>query len=277
MDKDVKAEKIKQFITQMEQEKTKATNDRKKFYYNKFVEQIKLQGGECLSSFEVYIDAHTKLQVLCAEKHIFEITLNNLNHKRWCPICHIFIGEKIAISAIEYLLGKLFPKVRPTWLKVDSGSYLELDGYNDELKIAIEMNGIQHYKEIKHFHRKEGDFQKRLEYDKLKIIKCKEMGVRLIIVPYIVEHNNICNFIAKELEKIGYQISNDKITTYDYTCVYKRISKEKICKGCNIPKLLESYHKDKNRKDGLNTKCKNCHNKQIREYKQKRKLLIQSS
>jgi len=273
MNKDVKAEKIKQFIIQMEQEKIKADKERKQYYYNKFVEQIKQCDGECLSSLEIYIDAHTKLQVICSEKHIFEITLNNLNHKRWCPECHIFIGEKIAISSIEFLLDKPFPKIRPKWLKVDNGSYLELDGYNDELKIAIEMNGIQHYYEIKHFHRKEGDFQKRLEYDRIKVEKCKEMGIKLIIIPYDVEYENICNFIASELKKIGYQISNDKITKYNYTCVYKRNKEEKICNTCNRSKKINEFRKDNNRKDGLSSKCKDCYNKENRERKQRKKLV----
>lgn len=273
MNKDVKADKIKQFLIQMKEEKLKADKDRKEYYYNKFVQQVKQCEGECISPLEMYVDAHTKLQVICAEKHIFEITLNNLNHKRWCPICHMFIGEKIAISSIEFLLEKPFPKIRPKWLKIANGIYLELDGYNDELKIAIEMNGIQHYQEIKHFHRKEGDFQKRLEYDKIKTEKCKEMGINLIVVPYDVKYENICNFIAGELEKIGYQISKNKIDSYDYTCVYKKSKEEKKCTACNNNKHVNNFHKNKNRKDGLSAKCKECHNKEHREYKKKRKLI----
>ena len=41
----------------------------------------------------------------------------------------------------------------------------------------------------------------------------------------------------------------------------------KICLGCGIPKLLSDFHKDKNAKDGLCSRCKKC----VKRYQQSHK------
>ena len=47
----------------------------------------------------------------------------------------------------EKIYNKKFAKCKPLWLKNQRGSQLELDGYNDELKIAFEYQGRQHYED----------------------------------------------------------------------------------------------------------------------------------
>jgi hypothetical protein len=56
--------------------------------------------------------------------------------------------------------------------------------YCEELKLAIEYNGIQHYEFTKFFHKDETNFQKRLADDKLKTQLCIKNEIDLIIVPY---------------------------------------------------------------------------------------------
>lgn len=59
---------------------------------------------------------------------------------------------------------------------------MELDGYNEELRLAFEYNGIQHYDAVAHF-----GGRKRLESlqgdDALKRKRCAARGVRLIVIP----------------------------------------------------------------------------------------------
>ena len=44
----------------------------------------------------------------------------------------------------------IFSPIRPNFLVDPQTNYkLELDGYNEELNIAFEYNGIQHYKFVK--------------------------------------------------------------------------------------------------------------------------------
>ena len=113
-------------------------------------------------------------------------------------------GEKICKEVAERLFNRPFIKIRPNFLKNDrTGNNLELDVYNDELKLAIEYNGIQHYKYVPHFHRKgQEDFEAQKYRDAFKEEKCRENGISLITVPYLIKHHEIEGFIklkAKEL------------------------------------------------------------------------------
>ena len=50
---------------------------------------------------------------------------------------------------------------------------MELDGYCKKLSLAFEHQGRQHYKEIKHFNRREETLNWRMESDALRKI-CEE-------------------------------------------------------------------------------------------------------
>jgi len=114
-------------------------------------------------------------------------------------------GEIECKRAAEKIFGKPFKKIRPNFLKSeDTGKNLELDIYNDDLKLAIEYDGIQHYKYTPHFHRNgELDFQKQLQRDKFKEQKCKEHGITLIRVPYLVKQDEIEGYIRIKVRELG--------------------------------------------------------------------------
>jgi len=73
---------------------------------------------------------------------------------------------------------------------------MELDGYNQDLKIAIEYNGKQHYVFPNGFHKTIEEFEKQKERDLLKLDLCDKNGVYLITVPYTIE----LKFISKYIE-----------------------------------------------------------------------------
>jgi len=102
---------------------------------------------------------------------------------------------------IEDLTGKPFAKIRPKFLtNPETGKPLELDCFNSELNIALEYNGVEHYKYTPYFHRTPDAFEKQLQRDKLKEKLCRENGVYLIVVPYSVK--NLKQFIVDELNKV---------------------------------------------------------------------------
>lgn len=68
---------------------------------------------------------------------------------------------------------------RPLWLKVKSGGILELDFYIEELKIAIEVQGLQHFQHRSYFHPSYEDFTAQTERDKLKRELCLRNGIKL--------------------------------------------------------------------------------------------------
>lgn len=73
----------------------------------------------------------------------------------WCPNCATAKdSEKRCRAILEYLFpDHKFPSIRPDFLRYENGARLELDCYNDELGVALEYNGIQHYRLVPYFHR----------------------------------------------------------------------------------------------------------------------------
>jgi len=99
-------------------------------------------------------------------------------------------GELLCKKAIEEIYGVPFYCVRPDFLKnPETGRNLELDLYNDDLKIAVEYNGIGHYVYPNPFHKTKEDFLNQVRRDQFKIETCDQNGIYLISVPYNVPNN----------------------------------------------------------------------------------------
>jgi len=104
------------------------------------------RGGKCIS--ENYENDMSKMFWICSENHTWEATPNNIKRGKWCPTCSKGIGERTCRLAFEKIFRKEFNSIRPNWLINNFGNKMELDGYNDELKIGFEHQGRQHYSEI---------------------------------------------------------------------------------------------------------------------------------
>jgi hypothetical protein len=116
-------------------------------------------------------------------------------------------GEIECRRVLEKLFRKPFSKERPNILQnpVTGGdNNLELDCYNDELKLAVEYNGIQHYKQIPYFHKTRDAFNNQKYRDYIKRDLCKKNGIILIEVPYTVKTENIQRYLIDQLKKLGY-------------------------------------------------------------------------
>lgn len=114
--------------------------------------------------------------------------------------------EKQCRVIFEKIFNKPFPSVRPQFLKRSNGRCLELDGYNSELKLAFEYNGIQHYKFSPRFHRKPEDFTQQLTRDKDKRKLCKLHNVKVVEIPYNIKYDKLEAYIRLQLIKLGYSI-----------------------------------------------------------------------
>jgi hypothetical protein len=111
-------------------------------------------------------------------------------------------GETECRRAIESLTGEPFPRARPAFLlNTVSGQHLELDCYNEDLKLAIEYNGEQHYKFIPYFHSNKEAFYNVKYRDEMKKKICEENKVKLIVVPYTVKVNDIEKYIENKLKR----------------------------------------------------------------------------
>lgn len=112
-------------------------------------------------------------------------------------------GERITRRVFEHLFNRPFVRVRPDFLKnPETNRNLELDGYNEELKIAFEYNGMQHYCFPNGFNKTKKEFDQQLRRDKFKLEKCNEHGIYLITVPYSIPHENILHYVWHQLHPL---------------------------------------------------------------------------
>lgn len=154
--------------------------------------------GICLSS--EYTNSNSNLLWQCHLGHQWEAPLSRIkNLKTWCPCCRRFINEEKCRFIFESIFKTKFLKTRSIL-----PSRLELDGYNEDVKIAFEYNGEQHYK-IHYFSKSDKDLEKIKKKDLIKQYECKKLNIQLITIPYYAFQNDsdICKFIFEKL-KINY-------------------------------------------------------------------------
>lgn len=146
------------------------------------------RGGCCLS--KVYINNKSKLDWQCSKGHRWEACLHHVkNSKTWCPRCPATGQEEDVRAIFETVFRpRHFPRCRPGFLAVATGRNLELDGYCQEIGVAFEFNGGQHY-ESGHYWNSfaENLFEQQLQRDAAKIVQCRAHGVRLVVVPCMVK------------------------------------------------------------------------------------------
>jgi len=114
-------------------------------------------------------------------------------------------GEIECRRVLEKMFNKPFNKARPDFLNnpVTGGNFnLELDCFNDELGLAVEYNGVQHYKFVPFFHKNKEAFLNQKYRDDMKRRICKEHGIKLIEVPHTVKVYDIEYFLKNEIKKI---------------------------------------------------------------------------
>lgn len=111
-------------------------------------------------------------------------------------------GEYECRQFMEYYFRQPFRRCRPSFLRNPvTGSPLELDIYNDELKLAVEYHGKHHYEYSPRFHASKEMFQNQQYRDVLKKQLCRQNGIHLIEVPYTVKSSNIPSFLYQEIQK----------------------------------------------------------------------------
>ena len=112
--------------------------------------------------------------------------------------------EEQCRAIVQRIYNRPFPSIRPDFLKSPmTKKNLELDCYNADLKIAIEYNGQQHYRYTPHFHKSKRDFYSQVHRDDWKRKRCREMGIRLIEIPYWITEDRLEEYIRRELGKKG--------------------------------------------------------------------------
>ena len=100
------------------------------------------------------------------------------------------MGELLNPRFESIFTGFQFPRKRPSFLQSNTGRFLEVDGYCEELQLAFERQGEQHYVGDHFFYKRRRDsFPEQVARDKLKVLQCAAAGVRLVVAPCSVHRN----------------------------------------------------------------------------------------
>jgi hypothetical protein len=165
--------------------------------------------GKCLST--EYINADSILEWQCVKGHKWKSRAKNIITGYWCPQCRSTKHENMCRNIFEEIFNKKFPTVRPDWLRKRTKKYkLQLDGYCEELNLAFEFNGPQHYKWVKDFHRTKLHFIEQKIRDRIKQKVCHKNGTKLIIIKYNksirYDKQYYKNIILKQLKRFKVSI-----------------------------------------------------------------------
>lgn len=87
--------------------------------------------------------------------------------------------------------------IRPDWLITQEGERLELDFLIEELNIAIEVQGKQHFAYTPFFHDSHEDFKNRLRWDRFKKERCKAAQIELIEITSQSDLDILYDFIPE--------------------------------------------------------------------------------
>lgn len=169
------------------------------------------RGGLLLS--RLYRRNSDRLRWQCHYKHVFDARFASVKKGGWCPECSSSLSERIVRIYFEHLFGKRFPKARPQWLLHKGSTRLELDGYCEELKIAFEHQGMQHYKPFGAITRAHVAAIRRRDAVKRRL--CKRNGVRLIEIPQLhvlTSLETLASTIAKKCRSYGIAIAPERLS-----------------------------------------------------------------
>ena len=112
-------------------------------------------------------------------------------------------GEKECRRVLQDFFHKPFHSCRPTFLlNPVTGRKLELDCFEESLQLAVEYNGVQHYRYVPHFHKNNLQSFQTMKYrDVMKRRLCRENGILLIEVKHTIRFDDIEEFILQEYRK----------------------------------------------------------------------------
>lgn len=216
------------------------------------------RGGKLLT--ERYKNNRTPMLWECGEGHTWSAGAENIRSGKWCPQCSVGVSEQICRAILENAFDRPFPKTRPKWLLNERNNRMELDGYCEELRLAFEYNGKQHYVQVDAFHKEKSALVNRIADDARKVGLCLEQGVNLIVIPYTVKRDDLGEFFHEKCKTFGIKEPIENFA-WNYTDVYhfyadKLAALQKLAKGHQGRCLSQRYIESKTK---LRFECANGH------------------
>jgi hypothetical protein len=140
------------------------------------------------------------MNLVFGRKKLYGLNYSTPNTQK--PIIKESKGEIECKKVLEQLFNKPFHKIRPKFLFNDiTKQNLELDLFNEELKLAVEYNGKQHYEYIPYFHKTKDSFYNQQYRDQIKKNLCEKNNIILIDVPYNIKIEDIKSYLINQINK----------------------------------------------------------------------------
>ncbi len=166
---------------------------------------IESKGGLLLSN---YTNSDSKIHIRCENGHETWVRYNDIQQGHWCIECYsrgILRREPLVRDILEDMFGMPFPNIRMEDIRnPDTGRPLELDCYNARLKIAVEVNGKQHYEWVPYFHKRFEDFRKQRNHDRIRREGCEALGIFLLEVSYVIPMSDLKEHLKNMLRDAGF-------------------------------------------------------------------------
>ena len=160
---------------------------------------------------EVFKKTDKKILFNCDKcYHEFIISLDNLNAGKWCPKCINKTEQKLYDKLIK-LYSTLEQQFKVEWCK--NKTYLPFDFIIPEYKIIIELDGLQHFKQVHNWSSPEVQEQN----DKYKMKCANNNGFSIIRILQEDVFYDTYNWL-KELDDNIIKIKNDKIIQNIFMC-----------------------------------------------------------
>jgi very-short-patch-repair endonuclease len=141
-----------------------------------------------------YIDANTKIEILCYKHGIFTQTpKDHINQSHGCPSCNSSKGEKIISNVLKEL--NINFNQQHKFKKCFNKRKLPFDFYLPDYDICIEYDGEQHFMPVEKFGGI-NSFNKIKKNDIIKNEFCKKNNITLIRINY-KQIKNIKKIIQK--------------------------------------------------------------------------------
>jgi hypothetical protein len=161
--------------------------EKEKLPLSTFIENAhKVHGEKYDLSKVVYVNSHTKVEIVCPKHGSFWTTPTSfVSRKSGCPICNNSHLEDEICKFLSKNNIKSIPQKTFKWLGLQ-----KLDFYLPEYNVGIECQGIQHFKVTNYVYSKpltnEEYFEYNISNDIKKYERCKENGLTLLYFTYPV-------------------------------------------------------------------------------------------
>ena len=126
-----------------------------------------------------YVNARTKIEVVCKKHGSFFAMPHDLFNYHGCPFCRQSRGEQMVKNTLEENRIEFIQQHSFEWMRVSTYGRLSFDFYIPSRNIAIECQGRQHFEVVNAFGGAE-TFAKTLERDKKKFNLSQEHDIKLI-------------------------------------------------------------------------------------------------